>query len=147
MKKRNAGNVIFRLGLLTVLSIGGFIGYQKIVRVRLSQKSSDKVGQVANMVLGQVEGLASALHIDTKSLVSTANKKLIESQPIITDQVNNAAGDVLGDSASNITDSAKQIIQNTAAKVTDQIKDLPRQEAVNITKSVCEQIISNLQKQ
>lgn len=133
MKKRGGGKILVRLALLTALGVGGFLGYQKLGKPENVSKVSEKV-----------EGLATTLHLT--NVLDIANKKLVESQPILVDEVNNASNEVLGDTTSNITDNAKQFVQNAANQISDQIKDLPRQEAVNITRSVCEQIIKDLEK-
>lgn len=138
MKKRGAGSVLVRLGLLTVLSAGGVFGYQKFAKPALADPNR------VSGLMKNVQGISSDLHLD--GVIDAANKKLVESQPIITDQVNNASTDVLGDTTNNITEGAKQLIQNTATQIGDQVKDLPRQEAVNITKSICEQIVRDLEK-
>lgn len=146
MSKRNAaGSVLVRLGLLMVVIAGGLLSYQKFVQPTLADPNKKtQLTQGLSGVMGNVEGIANTLHLN--SVLDAANKKLVESQPIITDQVNDASTEVLGDTTSNITDTAKQFVSDTATQIGDQIKDLPRQEAVNLTKTVCDQIIKDLEK-
>ncbi len=126
--------MIVRLVLLAALGIGGLLAYQKL------DKSTVNKGLA--IAAGQIRGLTGKLNIDTQGVMKVVNDKLVESRPII----ESGGGNVMGDTTSQIGNSAQQLVQEAAGKITAEIKDLPKQEAVKITRQVCDQIIENLEK-
>lgn len=142
MSKVKKGSVLIRVIILLVLGAGTVYGYQKI-----SESPSPQINKIVTAVTGQVQGIAAKFNIDTDSLLQTANQKLVDTQPIIKDQVETTATEVLGETTSNLTDTAKKYAEDTAAKISDQIKDIPRQEAIKITRSVCDELVKSLENQ
>jgi hypothetical protein len=100
-------------------------------------------------IAGQIQGLSSRFDLDSATLLSQAQKKLVDQQPIMVDPSppvveGTEAGVVMGTS---VSDQAKQVIQEQAEKVFAGVKQLPKDQASQAVRQICEQIINELESE
>lgn len=128
--------VLVRLTLLTAVSALGYYAYNTYLK------------NSPISIPDKIKGITTLLpeNIDTSALTDNAKKKLIDTQPIITQENSDDDTPVLGVTTQEITQQAKDVVTQTSQKILDEVKDIPKEQAAEITKQVCEQIISELEK-
>lgn len=107
------------------------------------QKQPAEFEKLVNKTRESVKGVAE--DASTKELLSQAQKKLLDSQPIMKDD-QSSAGAVLGDQ-STISVQAQQLVNQTGEKIKSEIQNLPKKEAAKIIRQTCEQIATELEKE
>lgn len=138
MAKSSSVSPIFKiLPLLAVIAaVGG--GYY------LYKYKPDQFNQIKTDVQGKVKGATTDLNIDTSALVNEAQKKLMDSQPIITDSNG-------GTSQSTIENTLKtetqKIINQAITQAQVQAQNIPKKEVARMTREVCNQIVNELEKE
>lgn len=119
----------------TIATIAGAVYY--------FQKQPAEFDKFINKAKESVKGVAA--DANTKELLSQAQKKLLDSQPIMSDN-QSTTGAVLGDQ-NTISIQAQQLVDQTGEKIKAEIQNLPKKEAAKIIRQTCEQIATELEKE
>lgn len=130
--------ILIRLVLLSGVVGAGVFAYSNRSKLPLSKLPVAGLAQ-------KVKGVSADLGIDTSAIADQAQKKLVDRQPIIEDGDEKPGGDVKG-VATDLADQTRQIITNAANSALQSVADIPKEQAAKVTRAVCEQIISELEK-
>lgn len=142
MAKSPSPNPLIRLIPLLLL-VAGVGGAYYLYKYRPQQFNS-----IANDVKGKVKGASTDLNFDASALVDQAQRKLMEPQPIITeDQSSTDTNSSLNTIENTLKIETQKIINQAIEKAKQEAQNIPKKEAARITRDVCNQIVTELEKE
>jgi hypothetical protein len=140
-KTPKSNPLITLLPLLLLAGTAGAAFY--LYKYRPTQFSS-----IVSDAKGKVKGATTDLNIDASALVDQAQKKLVEPQPIINDNGETQEETQTANTIENtLKTETQKIINQAIEQAKGQAQAIPKKEAARITRDVCNQIVTELERE